>query len=83
MEKKNVKFYSLSNAWVFKKIIADSKDPKVLDKILSDILEQEVKVVKFLPTELNMGRQDDDVIDVIVETKDHERIFIDLCLNLD
>ncbi len=48
-ENEGNKFYHLKYDRVFKKVI--DVNPEVLEKVLTDILEEEVKIISFVPTE--------------------------------
>ncbi len=50
----NEKFYDLKYDLVFKRIIVDDNDYTIMNSILSDILEKEVKVKRYLNSELKI-----------------------------
>ena len=77
------KFYTLNNDRVFKSIVEEK--PELLSKILSDVLEEEVEVVKFMPTELRIKKTRSKVntLDIIVRSKDKRVINVELNSNYD
>ena len=57
---------------IFKAIVVNEKDTRLLDYILSDILEEKVHIIEFVPTELKIRRKSErvKVTDLIVRGKD-------------
>ena len=68
---------------IFKTIVANEQDTRLLDYILSDILEEKVHVVEFIPTELKIRRKLErvKVTDLIVKTKTGKHILVELNSN--
>ncbi len=60
----------------FKAVVADPNDTKLLECILTDILDEEVHIVKFISNELK-------ITDLIVETNNGECLLIELNSNYD
>ncbi len=85
MDKTKTKFYNLKYDKIFKSIVANPNDTRFLDKMLSDILDEDVKVIEFIPTNLNVRskRERVKVTDLIVKTNDNKKILIELNLNFD
>ena len=79
------KFYNLKYDKIFKSVVANPNDTRFLDKMLSDILDEEVKVVEFIPTGLGVRRKSErvKVTDLIVKTNDDKKIIIELNSNYD
>ena len=77
------KFYNMKYDRVFKKVV--NINPKVLEKILTDILEEEVKIINFVPTELPIKNKKSKVntLDILVSTKDNKLINVELNTNFD
>ena len=71
------KFYHLKYDRVFKKVV--DVNPEVLEKVLTDILEEEVKIISFVPTELPVKNVKSKVntLDILVSTKDNKLINVD------
>ncbi len=82
---KSKKFYDLKYDAVFKRIIIDDSDHTIMNNILSDILEREVKVKRYLNSELKIknkkikGKR----LDIIAETTEGILINIELNINYD
>ena len=82
---KNKRFYDLKYDLVFKSIIVDDNDYTIMNSILSDILEKEVKVKRYLNSELKIknkkikGKR----LDIIAETTEGVLINIELNINYD
>ena len=68
---------------IFKAIIANENDTRILDYILSDILEEKVHVIEFVPTELKVRRKSErvKVTDLIVESNTGKHILVELNSN--
>ena len=68
---------------IFKTIIANPDDTRLLDYILSDILEEKVHVIKFIPTELKIRTTKErvKVTDLIVESNNGKHILVELNSN--
>ena len=68
---------------IFKAIIANENDTRILDYILSDILEEKVHVIEFVPTELKVRRKSErvKVTDLIVEANTGKHILVELNSN--
>ena len=68
---------------IFKAIVANPNDTRLLDYILSDILEEKVHVIKFIPTELKIRRKSErvKVTDLIVESNNGKHILVELNSN--
>ncbi len=68
---------------IFKAIVVNEKDTRLLDYILSDILEEKVHVLKFVPTELKIRRKSErlKVTDLIVESDSGKHILVELNSN--
>ena len=68
---------------IFKTIVVNEKDTRLLDYILSDILEEKVHVFKFVPTELKIRRKSEriKVTDLIVESDSGKHILVELNSN--
>ena len=68
---------------IFKSIVANEQDTRLLDYILSDILEEKVHVVEFIPTELKIRRKSErvKVTDLIVKTSNGKHILVELNSN--
>ena len=68
---------------IFKAIVVNEKDTRLLDYILSDILEEKVHVFKFVPTELKIRRKSErvKVTDLIVESDNGKHILVELNSN--
>ncbi len=68
---------------IFKAIVVNEKDTRLLDYILSDILEEKVHVFKFVPTELKIRRKSEriKVTDLIVESDSGKHILVELNSN--
>ena len=68
---------------IFKAIVVNGKDTRLLDYILSDILEEKVHVFKFVPTELKIRRKSErvKVTDLIVESDNGKHILVELNSN--
>ena len=68
---------------VFKAIVANEQDTRLLDYILSDILDEKVHVFKFVPTELKIRRKSEraKVTDLIVESDKGKHILVELNSN--
>ncbi len=77
------KFYNMKYDRVFKKVV--NINPEVLEKILTDILEEEVKIINFVPTELPIKNKKSKVntLDILVSTKDNKLINVELNTNFD
>ena len=69
--KENSKYYSLGYDRMFKSLIANPQNPKYLNLILTDILEEPVEVVEFLPTEVKVRNKKSklNILDIIVKHK--------------
>ncbi len=82
-ENKKVDFYHLKYDRVFKKVV--DVNPEVLEKVLTDILEEEVKIISFVPTELPIKNVKSKVntLDILVKTKDNQILNIELNTNFD
>ena len=82
-ENKKVDFYHLKYDRVFKKVV--DVNPEVLEKVLTDILEEEVKIISFVPTELPVKNVKSKVntLDILVKTKDNQILNIELNTNFD
>ncbi len=82
---KSKKFYDLKYDAVFKRAIIDDNDHTIMNNILSDILEREVKVKRYLNSELQIknkkikGKR----LDIIAETTEGILINIELNINYD
>ena len=48
------KFYTAKYDRVFRKIFVNAKDYKLLEAVLSACLDKDVKIIKFIDTELNV-----------------------------
>ena len=85
MNDKELKFYNLKYDKIFKSVVANQKDTRFLNNLLSDILEEEVKVAEFIPTNLNVKRKRERVkaTDLIVRTEDDKKILIEVNSNFD
>ncbi len=73
------KFYTLNNDRMFKTIMLNDNN-ELLEKIISDILEEKITIKIVKPTELpilNMGMKLN-VLDVVVETENHETINVEV-----
>ena len=68
---------------IFKAIVVNEQDTRLLDYILSDILEEKVHVFKFVPTELKIRRKSErvKVTDLIVESNNGKHILVELNSN--
>ena len=68
---------------IFKAIVVNEQDTRLLDYILSDILEEKVHVIKFIPTELKIRRKRErvKVTDLIVESDSGKHILVELNSN--
>ena len=68
---------------IFKTIVANEQDTRLLDYILSDILEEKVHVVEFIPTELKIRKKSErvKVTDLIVKTSNGKHILVELNSN--
>ena len=68
---------------IFKTIVVNEQDTRLLDYILSDILEEKVHVFKFVPTELKIRRKSErvKVTDLIVESNNGKHILVELNSN--
>ena len=68
---------------IFKAIVVNEKDTRLLDYILSDILEEKVHVLKFVPTELKIRRKSErlKVTDLIVISDSGKHILVELNSN--
>ena len=68
---------------IFKTIVANPNDTRLLDYILSDILEEKVHIIKFIPTELKIRRKPErvKVTDLIVESSNDKHILVELNSN--
>ena len=68
---------------IFKAIVVNEQDTRLLDYILSDILEEKVHVIKFVPTELKIRRKSErvKVTDLIVESNNGKHILVELNSN--
>ncbi len=68
---------------IFKAIVANEQDTRLLDYILSDILEEKVHVIEFIPTELKIRRKSEriKVTDLIVESNNGKHILVELNSN--
>ena len=76
-ENEENKFYHLKYDRVFKKVV--NVNPEVLEKVLTDILEEEVKIISFVPTELPIKNVKSKVntLDILVKTKDNQILDVD------
>ena len=65
---------------IFKSIFVDSHDTRFMDAILSEALEQPVKVLEFFPTELPVRNKFEKVkvLDVLLQTKDGKHINVEV-----
>ena len=81
----NKKFYDLKYDLVFKSIIVDDNDYTIMNNILSDILEKEVKVKRYLNSELKIKNKKikGTRLDIIAETTEGVLINIELNINYD
>ena len=68
---------------IFKAIVANEQDTRLLDYILSDILEEKVHVIEFIPTELKIRRKLErvKVTDLIVKASNGKHILVELNSN--
>ena len=82
IEERN-KFYNLKYDRVFKTIVQNN--PRVLEVILSDILDCEVEIVTFVPTELPIKNKRSKVntLDILLKTKDNKILNVELNTNFD
>lgn len=80
---RNKKFINLSNDAMFKTIIANPKDTRYMNKLLTDILGYEVEVVEYLQNELPINTKDErrKRVDVLVKSKEEEVILIEVNTN--
>ena len=79
------KFYNLKYDRMFKAVVANPNDTRLLNCILSDILDEDVYVIEFVPNELKIRNKKErvKVTDVIVKTNDGKKILIELNINFD
>ena len=82
IEERN-KFYNLKYDRVFKTIVQNN--PRVLEVILSDILDCEVEIVHFVSTELPIKNKRSKVntLDILLKTKDNKILNVELNTNFD
>ena len=82
-EKDDNKFYNLSYDRVFKTIV--QRTPRLLELILSDILDEEVEIINFVPTELPIKNKKSkvNILDILVKTKENKLINVELNSNFD
>ncbi len=79
----DIQFFSLKYDRIFKSIICNPDDTRVINAILSDILEQDVEVVKYITTEMPVNNKDTKVntLDIILRTKDDLIINVEININ--
>ncbi len=65
---------------IFKTIFVNSKDTRFMDAILSEVLDEPVKVLKFYPTELPVRNKNEKVkvLDVLLKTKDNKYLNVEV-----
>ncbi len=65
------KFYNLKYDRVFKSVIC-GKDTRAINKILTDILEEEVEVIKYVPTYIKVKKKYSKykTVDILAKVKD-------------
>ena len=80
---RNKRFINLSNDAMFKTIIANQKDKRYINKLLTDILGYEVEVIEYLQNELPINTKDErrKRVDVVVKSKEEEIIIIEVNTN--
>ena len=63
---------------LFKTVFVNPDNTKFMNAILSEALEQEVKVLKFYPTELPVRNKKErvKVLDVLLKTKDKKYVHV-------
>ena len=78
-------YYGLNYDRVFKSVIANPEDKRIMNKILSDILEEEVEVVEYLPTELPINKKEEkiNILDILVKTKNNTLINVEINTRFD
>ncbi len=83
--KEKTKYFTLKYDQVFKSIIVDNNDYTVMNNILSDILDREVKVKRYYNTELKTKNKKtkENRLDVVLETTDGTFINLELNSNYD
>ncbi len=79
------KYYTLKYDRVFKSVIVDNNDYTIMNNILSDILEREVKVKRYYNTELKSQNKKtkENRLDVVLETTDGTFINLEMNSNYD
>ncbi len=79
----NKKFYGLCYDRIFKSVIANPSETKYINLLLSDILEENVEVVDFIPTELPVKNKNMkvDTLDIIIKREDGSMINIEINTN--
>ncbi len=75
------KFYNLKYDRVFKSIIADPSDTRVINKILSDILEDNIEVIEFIPSELPVDNKNSRVNTLDIIAKSSNGLLINIEIN--
>ena len=76
-------FYNLKYDRVFKSILADPNNPKVLELILSDILDRDVHIMKFMTNERPVKNKlhKVNILDVLIYTDDDALINVEINTN--
>ncbi len=84
-EKEETKYFTLKYDEIFKSVIVDENDFTIMNSILSDILEKEVKVKRYLNSELKTKNKNikGNRLDIIAETIEGALINIELNINYD
>lgn len=83
MHTKDKPFYTFKYDRVFKSIIGNPEDTRLLDCILSDVLDTSVKILSFLPTEAPVLKKGEkvNIMDTLVITDDKELIDVEINTN--
>ena len=73
-------FYNLGYDRIFKTIVTNPEDTRLLNLILSDVLDKKVRVIRFIPNELKVRNKKErtKITDVIVETQDGKHIIVEI-----
>ena len=73
------KFYTARNDRMFRAVFVDDNDYTLMENLLSDCLDEEVKIIKYLKTELSIKSNKERVkrLDLLVEVKG-KRINLEL-----
>lgn len=85
MQTKEKEFFSMKYDRIFKAVVMDSNDTRIINEVLNDLLYEEVDVIEFLSTEIPVNNKNNkvNILDILVKTKDNLIINVELNTNFD